>query len=259
MVSSAAWWAPAPVPLAMARSMLSLGIEASRAFWTASARAALPSMSPPPSLAATVTARASLVNSLPRRESTIAFLCLIEAHLECPDIRLRFYGPRLKTGAERPMRREMGMSRVCCPIPHAFRPPRGPPPPRAHPDGPHRRRHRAAAGRLRRRGRRLALADRRHDGPAAGHRAGRPAAGRRPAAVGRRRPHDVAAARRGPGPGGRRHRDLRPGRPPGARGLRPGRRVLAGRLRPVVRRAGRARAPVPGRRAPLVLARRAAD
>src|SRR3954449_8066065 len=92
MVSSAAASAPAPVPLAMARSMLSLGIEASRAFWTASARAALPSMSPPPSLAATVTARASLVNSLPRRESTIAFLCLIEAHLECPDIRSPVYG-----------------------------------------------------------------------------------------------------------------------------------------------------------------------
>src|SRR3712207_1423405 len=64
--------------------MLSLGIEASLAFWTASARAGLPSGSPPPSLAATVIARASLVNSLPRRASTIAFLCLIPAHLECP-------------------------------------------------------------------------------------------------------------------------------------------------------------------------------
>ena len=42
----------------------------------------LPSTSPPPSFAATVIARASLVNSLPRRESTIAFLCLIPAHLE---------------------------------------------------------------------------------------------------------------------------------------------------------------------------------
>src|SRR3954471_20299611 len=82
----------APVPLAIARSMLSLGIEASLAFWTASASAGLPSTSPPPSRAATVTARASLVNSLPRRESTIAFLCLIEAHLECPDIRSPVYG-----------------------------------------------------------------------------------------------------------------------------------------------------------------------
>src|SRR3954453_14621298 len=76
--------APSPVPLAIARSMLALGIEASRAFCTASASAALPTTSPPPSLAATVIARASLVNSLPRRESTIAFLCLIPAHLLCP-------------------------------------------------------------------------------------------------------------------------------------------------------------------------------
>src|SRR5918911_848527 len=76
--------APAPVPLAIARSMLSLGIEASLAFEMASARRGLPSGSPPPSLAATVIARASLVKSLPRRASTIAFLCLIPAHLECP-------------------------------------------------------------------------------------------------------------------------------------------------------------------------------
>src|SRR3954466_3077866 len=76
--------APSPVPFAIARSMLSLGIEASLAFCTASPSAGLPSMSPPPSFAATVIARASLVNSLPRRASTIAFLCLIPAHLECP-------------------------------------------------------------------------------------------------------------------------------------------------------------------------------
>src|SRR5215212_734231 len=68
--------------------MLSLGIEASRAFCTASARRGLPSGSPPPSFAATVIARASLVKSFPRRESTIAFLCLIPAHLECPAIAL---------------------------------------------------------------------------------------------------------------------------------------------------------------------------
>src|SRR3712207_8124177 len=64
--------------------MLSLGIEASRAFWMASASRGLPSGSPPPSFAATVIARASFVKSLPRRASTIAFLCLIPAHLECP-------------------------------------------------------------------------------------------------------------------------------------------------------------------------------
>src|SRR3954468_19256853 len=64
--------------------MLSLGIEASLAFWTARASAGLPSTSPPPSRAATVIARASLVKSLPLRASTIAFLCLLEAHLEGP-------------------------------------------------------------------------------------------------------------------------------------------------------------------------------
>src|SRR3954452_17636818 len=85
-VSSASASLSSPVPFAIARSMLSLGIEASLAFWTARASEGLPSTSPPPSRAATVIARASLVNSLPLRESTIAFLCLIDAHLECPDI-----------------------------------------------------------------------------------------------------------------------------------------------------------------------------
>src|SRR4051794_434844 len=64
--------------------MLSLGIEASLAFEIASASAGLPSASPPPSFAATVIARVSFVKSLPRRASTIAFLCLIPAHFECP-------------------------------------------------------------------------------------------------------------------------------------------------------------------------------
>src|SRR3954447_5110434 len=68
--------------------MLSLGIEASLAFEIASASAGLPSGSPPPSFAATVMARVSFVKSLPRRASTIAFLCLIPAHFECPAIGL---------------------------------------------------------------------------------------------------------------------------------------------------------------------------
>src|SRR4029077_4263292 len=66
--------------------MLSLGIEASRAFWIAVASAGLPSGSPPPSRAATVNARASLVKSLPRLASAAPFLCLIDDHFECPDI-----------------------------------------------------------------------------------------------------------------------------------------------------------------------------
>ena len=43
-------------------------------------------MSPPPSRAATVISLISLVNSLPRLASFAAFLCLIELHLEWPDI-----------------------------------------------------------------------------------------------------------------------------------------------------------------------------
>src|SRR3954452_19394344 len=81
--------------------MLSLGIEASRAFAIASARRGLPSGSPPPSFAATVIARASLVNSLPRRASTIAFLCLIPAHFECPAMTLMVSA---RPGGARPLR-----------------------------------------------------------------------------------------------------------------------------------------------------------
>src|SRR3954471_23542432 len=87
--SSASASAPSPVPLAIARSMLSFGIEASLAFCTASPSDGFPSTSPPPSRAATVMARASFVKCWPRRASTIAFLCLIDAHLEWPDMLAR--------------------------------------------------------------------------------------------------------------------------------------------------------------------------
>src|SRR6201996_7080418 len=75
----------------MAFWILSFGIDASRAFCTAVPRAGLPSMSPPPSRAATVIARASLEKSLPRFASAAPFLCLIDDHLECPDIQVSFY------------------------------------------------------------------------------------------------------------------------------------------------------------------------
>ena len=80
--SIAAPSAPAPVPVSIAFWILSFGIEASRAFCTAVARAGLPSVSPPPSRAATVIARASLLKSLPRFASAAPFLCLIEDHFE---------------------------------------------------------------------------------------------------------------------------------------------------------------------------------
>ena len=70
------------MPFAIARSMLSFGIDWSLAFWIALARAALPSGSPPPSFAATWIARASFVKSAPRLASLAPFWCLIEVHLE---------------------------------------------------------------------------------------------------------------------------------------------------------------------------------
>src|SRR6187200_725630 len=77
-----------PAPRAIARSMLSFGIELSRAFWIAVARFALPSGSPPPSRAATMIARESLEKSLPRFASAAPFLCLMLDHLLCPDMQL---------------------------------------------------------------------------------------------------------------------------------------------------------------------------
>src|SRR5439155_1599846 len=70
----------------MARSMVSVGTDASRAFWNMVRNVAFDSMSPPPSRAATSTWRMSLANSLPRALSAAPFLCLIVAHFEWPDI-----------------------------------------------------------------------------------------------------------------------------------------------------------------------------
>src|SRR5919201_4536249 len=86
-VSNAFASASAPVPFAIARSMLSLGIEYERAFSIAFASARLLSGSPPPSLAATMIARESFEKSLPRFASAAPFLCLIVDHLLCPDTR----------------------------------------------------------------------------------------------------------------------------------------------------------------------------
>src|SRR5215510_3522591 len=86
MLSIVAASLPTPLARSTARWMFSLGIEASRAFWIAVASVGFPSGSGPPSREATVIARASLVKSLPRLASAAPFLCLIEAHFECPDI-----------------------------------------------------------------------------------------------------------------------------------------------------------------------------
>ena len=53
---------------------------------TAVRRRGLVSGSPPPRRAAMVSSRMTLVKSLPLFASVAPFLCLIECHLECPDI-----------------------------------------------------------------------------------------------------------------------------------------------------------------------------
>src|ERR1700761_8956486 len=70
----------------MARSMVSRGTELSRALANMVRSVGLASGSPPPSRAATSTWRISLAKSLPRALSAAPFLCLIVAHLLCPDI-----------------------------------------------------------------------------------------------------------------------------------------------------------------------------
>src|SRR5579859_3076762 len=66
--------------------MLSLGTEFFLAFWMASYRVGLPAGSPPPVRAATSTFLIRRANSLPRLASITAFLCLVVAHFEWPDI-----------------------------------------------------------------------------------------------------------------------------------------------------------------------------
>src|SRR6201988_5541332 len=68
--------------------MLSFGIDAARALSIAFWSERLAAGSGPPSLAATIRARVSFVNSWPRLASAAPFLCLIDDHLLCPDIRL---------------------------------------------------------------------------------------------------------------------------------------------------------------------------
>src|SRR5919202_1555583 len=84
-VSKSAASESVPEPRAIARSMLSFGIEYERAFSIAFWSARFPAGSPPPSLAATMIARDSFEKSFPRLASAAPFLCLIDDHLLCPD------------------------------------------------------------------------------------------------------------------------------------------------------------------------------
>src|SRR5439155_11484699 len=100
-VSNACASESAPEPRAIARSMLSFGMEYERAFSIAFCSARLPEGSGPPSFAATMIARESLENSLPRLASAAPFLCLIEDHLLCPDIDPPVPSPRVRRGTSR--------------------------------------------------------------------------------------------------------------------------------------------------------------
>src|SRR2546425_1471621 len=88
MCSKVSVSASAPEPRAIARSMLSFGIEYERAFSIAFCSARFAAGSAPPSRAATMIARVSFEKSLPRLASAAPFLCLIELHLLCPDMTL---------------------------------------------------------------------------------------------------------------------------------------------------------------------------
>src|ERR1700733_8786231 len=66
--------------------MLSFGMFSFLAARMAVRSRGLESGSPPPTRAAMVISRISLVKMRPRLASVAAFLCLIVAHLECPDM-----------------------------------------------------------------------------------------------------------------------------------------------------------------------------
>src|SRR5215218_7918656 len=78
--------------------MLSLGTEFFFAFWIASYSVGFPAGSPPPARAATSMFLISFANSFPRRASMTAFLCLVVAHLEWPDMRWCLFLQRLLLG-----------------------------------------------------------------------------------------------------------------------------------------------------------------
>src|SRR5712691_9450810 len=87
--------------------MLSLGMEYDFAFSIAFCSARFPDGSPPPSFAATMIARESFENSLPRFASAAPFLCLIEDHLLCPDT-----GPRSRRRQSRHLRSLVALRRA---------------------------------------------------------------------------------------------------------------------------------------------------
>ena len=80
-----------PVPRRIARSILSLGMFSFFAARIAVRSRGLEFGSPPPIRAAIVSSRIRRVNARPRLASVAAFLCLIVAHFECPDMTVPSY------------------------------------------------------------------------------------------------------------------------------------------------------------------------
>src|SRR6202044_879358 len=78
----------------MARLMLSAGMLAAFASVTALRRRGFISGSPPPLRAAIIISLIMRVNAFPRLASVAAFLCLMVAHLECPDM-VNSFGSRV--------------------------------------------------------------------------------------------------------------------------------------------------------------------
>src|SRR6202521_418717 len=72
--------------------MLSLGIFSFLAARIAVRRRGLESGSPPPTRAAMVISRITFVKMRPRLASVAAFLCLMVAHFECPDMIIASWG-----------------------------------------------------------------------------------------------------------------------------------------------------------------------
>src|SRR5438132_254377 len=96
----------------MARSMLSVGMLFWRAVVTAVRSRGFALMSPPPRRAATVISLMNLVKSLPRRASLSAFLCLIELHLEWPDMARALQLPQAPRRVNHESQGERGIARA---------------------------------------------------------------------------------------------------------------------------------------------------
>src|SRR5262252_2106 len=77
----------------MARSILSFGMFSFFAARIAVRKRGLEFGSPPPMRDAIEISRMILVNTRPRFASVAAFLCLMVAHFECPDITIPHFSP----------------------------------------------------------------------------------------------------------------------------------------------------------------------